>query len=379
VYAVAEIIGKLAEHDYSFDTVYLNCDELRICLEAAETAFMHEFEPYLKILKDKARQSRLKSKISELLMLPTDYIDPEELLKFLEVERETVYNDVDKQSEAARLNYISQIGNPRECFEFGFPILDKAIGGLEIPSVCTVGARASTGKTSFVLNAVSRAADKGLKTTFFSLEMPTKTIYDRLVSINTGIGYWNVRKNYIGEEEKEQIRQCVEKMKGKVIITDNTRNIESIATAVRQIKPDIAVIDYIQQVQSAYDKSAKLLERMEHTACELRAIANDNNCVVIALSQITRAGKDRPTMSDLYGGTPIEANSDVVIILHRPYVLDKREGDPERTELIVDKNKFGETGLLNFVFEGRTQTFREVDCTHEPPPRQKYRERYSEE
>ena len=67
-------------------------------------------------------------------------------------------------------------------------------------------------------------------------------------------------------------------------------------------------------------------------------------------------------MSNLKESGALEADGDYIIILHRPFVLEKRvDINPEETDVLIDKNKFGETGLIKMMFKGKYQRFLEVD------------------
>ena len=82
--------------------------------------------------------------------------------------------------------------------------------------------------------------------------------------------------------------------------------------------------------------------------------------------------------SDLKESGALEADGDYILLIHRPYVLNKgsRDISEHTTEVLVDKNKFGSTGKVDFYFDGQYQQFREIDkrfegmhMTSEPVPR----------
>ena len=64
------------------------------------------------------------------------------------------------------------------------------------------------------------------------------------------------------------------------------------------------------------------------------------NCPVLALSQFSRAVEQRqdgrPKLSDLRSSGQIEQDADVVMMLHRV--------DEQCVELIIEKNRHGQTG-----------------------------------
>ena len=124
-------------------------------------------------------------------------------------------------------------------------------------------------------------------------------------------------------------------------------------------------MDYIQKVTTG-KRVLNMREQIEHISGELKRIAKFNSCCIICLSQVSRDGKDEPTMSSLKEAGGLEADGDYILMLHRPYVQNKNNPDisPETTVLLIDKNKFGSTGAIDMRFDGSHQRFLEVDALH---------------
>ena len=132
-----------------------------------------------------------------------------------------------------------------------------------------------------------------------------------------------------------------------------------------EVKPDMVVVDFIQIVDSV-KKCDDTRTKINYISAELKRIAKKTGCIVIALSQLTRGGKDAPTMSDLRESGALEQDGDYIIILHRAYVSDKQKIDESETQVLFDKNKFGWTGLLHYKFSGIYQRFTEQSDREEP-------------
>jgi replicative DNA helicase len=83
----------------------------------------------------------------------------------------------------------------------------------------------------------------------------------------------------------------------------------------------------------------------------------------MVLSQINRVGeKGAPRMSDLKESGNLEADGDVIMLLHRPFVQDKTDKyNPSETWVLIDKNKYGRCGKIHFQFDGQLQKFTEVE------------------
>ena len=257
--------------------------------------------------------------------------------------------------ESSAEKYLKTYSDPIKLIPTGFHQLDNKLeGGLRAGTLCTIGARPSTGKTTYSINIASHNPDRRIL--FFSIEMTSGMIYDRIISDIADVEYSLASKHAL---VPESARAVLDKYPGLSII-DNISRVEKIVDLIYAEKPDIAVIDFIQIVTSE-KRFTDNRQRIDHISGLLKAAAKATGCCIITLSQLTRAGKDRPTMSDLKESGGLEQDGDYVIILHRPFVNDKSEqdADPGATTVILDKNKFGNTGELRYHFNGRRQRFSE--------------------
>jgi replicative DNA helicase len=96
----------------------------------------------------------------------------------------------------------------------------------------------------------------------------------------------------------------------------------------------------------------------------LKFLAKDLNIPVIALAQVNRdvekKADKRPTLADLRESGDIEATADVVIFLHREGYY-KENGNDNTTEIIVAKNRNGETGKILIMFDRKIQKFANLE------------------
>lgn len=260
----------------------------------------------------------------------------------------------EQQSPAEK--YLAAYNQTVPLLSTGFAELDEMLGGgLAAGTVATIGARPSVGKTTFSLNIAAAHPDK--KVLFFSIEMTARMIYDRLIA--------NKAEVYYSETVKHRVpiatAKAVLNQYPDLLLVDDVSSVEDIADSIYSYKPDLVIIDFVQIVTS--DKRfVDNRQRIDYISQRLKQTAKAVGCCLIILSQLTRAGKDKPTMSDLKESGGLEQDSDYVFLLHRPYVQDKSSGEyqPEDTTVICDKNKFGSTGELKFIFEGKYQRFSAV-------------------
>lgn len=255
--------------------------------------------------------------------------------------------------------YLQDFFKKVETTPTGFEKLDKLLnGGLIEGTISTIGARPSTGKTTFAINILKACLD--FKSVFFSLEMSGRMVYDRIVSDMLGIEYGKIHRHDLSDSEFESVKKLL-KVYENLTVIDNLYDVEKITAYVYANKPNLAIIDFVQVI-TTQKNFIDNRQRIDFISQKLKKCAKETKCCFIVLSQITRNGKEAPTMSDLKESGGLEQDSDYIMLLHRPYVNNKddKKISPAETKLTLDKNKFGNTGVIEFKFNGMFQRFNEV-------------------
>lgn len=253
--------------------------------------------------------------------------------------------------------YISDYFKPLEQIPTGFPELDDLLGGGFIKgTVATIGARPSTGKTTLAINIASNNPD--IKVLFFSLEMSSRMIYDRLIADKADVDY---RLSGLHKINFNTVKSVISRYKNLTVV-DEISSIESIISMIHNIRPELVIIDFVQIIttQSNFIDNR---QRIDYISQMLKQTAKSLNCCILTLSQLTRNAKEKPTMSALKESGGLEQDCDYILLLHRDYVNDKSNEDisPDKTTLTLDKNKFGNTRELSYSFNGSRQRFTECE------------------
>lgn len=102
----------------------------------------------------------------------------------------------------------------------------------------------------------------------------------------------------------------------------------------------------------------------------LKDLIKTDDITIIATSQIarsveTRGGAKRPNIFDLKGSDQLEEDADTIIMLYRPEVygiMQDEDGFDMRgiAELIVAKNKFGQTDTAKIKYDKKIDKFRDL-------------------
>ncbi|MBQ1310035.1 MAG: AAA family ATPase [Ruminococcus sp.] len=351
---LAAVYNRYPTADSMTYTAALDADSQRDVLLAMQNLISpaiaaEQLDDTLAAFRNAWQQRQLKSKITDLALgNPTtaDVLQLAEMVKGFSTKR------TDNAAE-----YLQNYHAPIKIIGTGFPELDELLGsGLIAATLSTLGARPSTGKTTLAINIATFIA-LTQRVLFVSLEMAAGMIYDRIVADKANIKYSDCMQH---RADFKTVCQVVESYQN-LTIEDSISDIEDIVSLIHETKPDFVIIDYIQIVTSKFLFTDNR-QRIDHISRLLKQTAKQTGAHILSLSQITRAGKDRPTMSDLKESGGLEQDSDYIMLLYREYVNDKSaQIKPEATTLTLDKNKFGRTGEIEMNFDGVHQRFTIAD------------------
>jgi replicative DNA helicase len=281
-----------------------------------------------------------------------------------------------RMSKAEKGEVLTGVGS-------GFTALDRMTAGWQKSDLVIVAARPGMGKTAFTLALARNAAiDMGKPIAFFSLEMSTNQLVQRLISMETEISADKLRKGTLEQHEWFQLTSKVDRLQKAPIIIDDTPalNIFELRAKCRRYKErykiEMVVIDYLQLMSGQNPDGRGGGNREQEISMISRAmksIAKELQIPVIALSQLSRAvetrgGVKRPMLSDLRESGAIEQDADMVIFLYRPEyyeVFEDESGNDTRgtAEIIVAKHRNGALGTVKARFISHFAKFQNLDET----------------
>jgi len=247
-----------------------------------------------------------------------------------------------------------------------YPRLDQLIGGFARGTNNIIGARSSSGKTTFLSNLFLNIHQNAphVRMGFFSLEMNKSRIMEKVICCMGGISYKDLQERRLTPYDFERLVETEKDIKDmKLTIFDRAGiNINEFKSHIRRetIKNglDIVFLDYLSIVQ-AFNKTGNKHQEIDQISKGLQSISLELNIPIVTLSQLNRNIYGRtdktPVLSDLRESGSIEEDADLVMLLHRPihYVgaLDKNVDDV--TQLIVAKNRLrGDLGKTEYDFKG---------------------------
>lgn len=279
---------------------------------------------------------------------------------------ESVYVDIKNQAEAG----LDSLG-----VRTGYKRLDEKLLGLREGQMIVVGARPGVGKTSFSLNLAVQAAEAGASVAFFSLEMSTTEIAQRLISSYSGVDLQKIRGGKVAGEEWGQLAAAASELSKLDIMIDDTpgTTVTEVRAKARRMlhgkEKGLVILDYLQLVSPPPSKrSDSRATEVSEMSRGIKIMAKDLHVPVVALSQLSRLSEGRkgkrPQLSDLRESGSIEQDADIVILLDRSMTEEEAEAsdrpDYGVTEFIVAKNRSGPMGTIEMVFLAGSTKFVEM-------------------
>lgn len=249
----------------------------------------------------------------------------------------------------------------------GFKDLNKKINGLQRTDLILIAARPAMGKTAFSLNLVQNAALKGdASVAVFSLEMSKEQLVQRMLSSQSSVELKKIKTGTLNDNDWPRIIDAMAVLSDAKIHIDDTPGIKisELRSKCRKLKIekglDLVLIDYLQLMEGEGNNESRQQE-ISKISRSLKILAKELNCPVVALSQLSRAPEQRadhrPMLSDLRESGAIEQDADIVMFLYRDEYYHADSESKNIGEVIIAKNRHGETGSVELVWLGEVQRF----------------------
>lgn len=321
-------------------------------------------QSYSRIVEQNAIRRRMLTAANEMAKLAYDQekdvdtiIDKAEMSVFGLSERR-VRHDLEP-IERVLSNYYDHVDelSQRDDEIFGVPTgltdLDRLLGGLQKSDLLIIAGRPGSGKTGFMLSIAKNAAQKHKKhVAFFSLEMSNEQLVQRLIAQETKIDTQRLRTGKLEDEEWPLFTHAVEVLGDTHMWLDDTPAITplQLRTKCRRLHMehslDLIIIDYLQLMGSD-SRNENRVQEVSHISRSLKVLARELNVPVLAGAQLSRAVEQRegkkPVLSDLRESGSLEQDSDIVMFIHRPDMMEKDNPRQNIAELIVAKHRNGPT------------------------------------
>jgi replicative DNA helicase len=271
-------------------------------------------------------------------------------------------------------------------FPTGLVDLDRKLGGgFNAGDLIVVAGRPSMGKTAIALAVSSYAALRG-SALFLSLEMSNVQLQQRLAAAEGCIPMKALRcPHEMSDELWDRFTHATIQFNEMNLYLDfqaemSLLDVRSKALANKRKRGlSLLVIDYLGLMKLGDEERQDL--KIATVTRGLKILAKELDCPIVLLAQLNRGVElrpnKRPMMSDLKDSGSIEADADTILFLYRDEVYNPDTMDRGKCEIIVAKQRQGETGTVGVAFIGEQQRFEDLahDVTFgvKPEPKRQHR------
>lgn len=275
----------------------------------------------------------------------------------------------------------------------GFRSLDALMGRLKPGDLIFIGGATSSGKTAIALDIAEGAARQivadgtGGCVGIFSMEMSKEELATRSMSKVAEISGSAIEDGTLSEAQMMAVFAAADALAGLPILIDDKRAL-SLAMIrargrrlVRKKNCKLIIIDHLGFIRPSNPRMTEI-ERTKEATSGLKALAGELHVPILVLSHLNRENfkraNPRPILSDLYGSSGIEQDSDVVLFIFREeYYLERNhpgasasEQDVQtwedamraargKAEAILGKGRRRGVGTTQLLFDAHVTRFRD--------------------
>ena len=279
----------------------------------------------------------------------------------------------------------------------GFSDLDKMTSGWQKSDLVIIAGRPSMGKTAFAMNMVEHATlHQDRPVLVFSLEMPANQLIIRMLSSIGKIDQTRMRSGNLVEDDWPRLSSAAQRLKDKPLFIDDSAGITPLEMRNRikqftrerveqlrsewhkehgantpadtealyaQAQPGMIMVDYLQLMNGSNSAEGRVQE-ISQISRELKGLAREYECPMIALSQLSRNVEQRPNKrpvnADLRESGAIEQDADVIAFIYRDEVYNEGSDNQGIAEIIIGKQRNGPIGTSRLAFIGKYTRFEDL-------------------
>lgn len=270
--------------------------------------------------------------------------------------------------------FWDEVENPPEAPDViptPWPNFNNALagGGLGRGRLAVVAAGTGRGKSLVMLNQAVDAALGGYKVAVFSMEMPAKEVFDRLLSSTSGQKVSAIAKRKLSVDatdpeywysaDYKQTHDTSLRLQNTVLRVwdDGDMSADWIRQQCQAMKRtvglDLVIVDYLQIMDSDHATSRE--QTVSEDSRRLKKLAKALDVAVLTGSQMNELEDgSRPTTKSLRESRGIANNADLVFFVEHELVDGAPTGD---ADFVIAKQRAGGQGTVGVKFDGSRARF----------------------
>ncbi|MGJ7171035.1 DnaB helicase C-terminal domain-containing protein [Morganella morganii] len=244
----------------------------------------------------------------------------------------------------------------------GIEAIDNKIGGFNPTDLIFIGGRPGMGKTELALTMMEGMTAKGDGVLMFSMEMANMQIVERMISGAARLPASKLRNCDLDDEEWQRVIASTGYLQDRDIhiIDASNLTIDQICAISERHKRKYPAtkgifIDYLGLIKKPKAERNDLA--IAAISAGMKGLAKHIHTPVVALSQLSRdvdkrpLNQRRPVAADLRDSGSLEQDADYIFLTYRDVVYNPNSPAKNYAEIIIEKNRHGETGTVYQEFK----------------------------
>lgn len=264
---------------------------------------------------------------------------------------------------------LSQETSGKDLIYTGIKSFDALAGGIQSHEYVVVGARTSTGKSSFINQMAGHNLSLGKRVAIFTLETSSRAVALQITGQRVGVNLRSLQEE--SQEKINQLQKSLTKLKSMpLLVFDRDLTLDRIEARCRLLasnfRPDVVFIDYLGLIKV---RGGDSYERMTQLSKAMIPLRKTLGCALVVAAQLNR-GNERenraPTRTDFRDTGSIEEDAHRIIALHRPKddprtgIEQDINGNYFYSELFQLKLRDGNLAHSSCNFNARHTKFEEI-------------------
>lgn len=260
--------------------------------------------------------------------------------------------------EPAYLAHAQNLNQTQFNLSAWLPALGSHVRGLVPGELVTIIADTGVGKTALLQNIAAHSHP--LVTLFFELELPPEMMFERFVSLHSGVPGHEVERSY--REGMTAGGEVLSSLPNLYVCTEARMKAPQMEEYINRAelkigeRPRVVLADYLQLMEG---EGRTRYERMSNLAEDLKRVAKSTRTIMFAASQIHRKPDDKPEifLHDAKDSGSIENSSGLMLGCWREDGLLK---------IKILKNTKGRSGaIIDCRFNGASMRITQAPPIHQ--------------
>lgn len=226
------------------------------------------------------------------------------------------------------------------------------------------------GKSSFAFTFANNMSKEGNHVYFGSYDMYRFNVYQKLIQRHTKYTENQIYNAFVDQdlETIDRFKEVLEKEYSNVSFCFKTgQTVGQLKTSIKEVEAkrgkivDLVIVDYLELVLTEFsDPTTSSSSAIQG----LREIANEGRVVLVLLQPNKMSSKPNEPLTSYNaakGSSSISQAVTAMLTLHRPGLHSRLRGEDNFIGLDCVKNRNGGLFSLDFYWDGKTQTIRDID------------------